>query len=85
MQRKKETRPESLQAKGRAHKSNAMVADPFAKCTRRDGAALLAAVTLMFAIITWCEAGALPAIAYAVTTAAVLAVIEIMSKGEPVR
>lgn len=84
MQRKRETRPAD-QSNERVQKSNAMVADPFAKCTRRDGAALLAAVTLMFAIITWCEAGALPAIAYAVTTAAVLAAIEIISKGELVR
>lgn len=83
MQHEKKTRPAD-QSNGRARKSNAMVSQPprFSKGEERLG---LAAAVATFAIITWGEAGAVPAIAGIVTSVVVLAAIEILSKGELVK
>lgn len=58
MSREKKTRPESLQAKGRApRKSNDMVSDPFANFTWKHGAVFMAAWVFMLTFITFSEVG----------------------------
>ena len=57
MLHKKETRPESLQAKGRAAKSKEIVSDPFANFTWAHGAVFMAAWVFMLAFITFSEIG----------------------------
>lgn len=84
MQRnKRETRPAD-QSNERVHKSNAMVPQPL-RLSKGEERLGFAAAIATFAFITWGEAGAAPAIAGAITSAVVLAAIEILSKGEPAR
>ena len=71
MRRKREARP-SRQARGRAQKSNDIVA------RNDDGAMVLlvAAFAAAMAFVAWCEAGPAPALAGTATAAAVVAVLK---------
>lgn len=78
MQRKRETRPESLQAKGRAtQKSDAIVSQPV-RFSKEDERLFFAAGIATFAIITWCEAGAIPAVLGTVTSVALIKLYEVI-------
>lgn len=59
-----------------------MVAQPARKLTRSDAWLTFAAAIATFAAITWCEAGAVPAVLGAIASLAVLAALDAAFKGE---
>lgn len=81
MRKQKETTP-SRQASGVASGNTHMVAQPARKLTRSDAWLTFAAAIATFAAITWCEAGAVPAVLGAIASLAVVAALDAAFKGE---
>lgn len=75
MQLRKETRP-SRQARGRETRNTDMVAQPARVVTREDAMLALGAAVVTFALVTWGEAGAVPAALGTATAAAAIAALD---------
>ena len=76
MHRQKETRP-SLQAKGRAHKCNAIVSQP-RPVSREDLRFVFATTIAVGAFTVWIEAGFMLAILYIAVVAPILKLYEVI-------
>lgn len=81
MQRKRETRP-AVQSIRRVQESKHMVSQPSRKVTHDNAMLMLGAAILFYAFIAWHVAGAFSAILGAVVSAAMVAILDLVWKGE---